>query len=925
VSVVLLLGIALGASPVLARVPADPVALQLLRRSDSLFVRGRLDSSVAVIAPLETRARATGDRNLLMEIRLRQAAAWVSADRVGPGSQAAREGLALAEALDDSFCVRLGLRWLGYADLKGSHLDEAAASYRRLLALSLAAGDRRNEGFARGSLAYCDLVAGRRAEAERGYRAAGACFQSVGDTVDRLWTLVGLSRVQGDLGEYGRQRESYESIARAAAQSGATSIQADAINNLGTLEYSVGDPGRAIGYWERAAALHEQSGTIGTALSNRVNIAIAHADLGAYDEAARDLERLAAAADSGGFVDVAASALDQLAEVRLSQGRPEDAATIFRHSLSLHGASLLRRNVAISGLARALVQQGQPQQALDLLLRDAEPEASRLPAINRIELEVQIGKLERSVGRTAAARDRLAAAAADAETHGTRLQVLGSLVAEGRCERDLGDPRRARQLFDQAEEVWESERRVSKDPEWRVQRGQLAEELCFQLADLILADSATTTRAGREREAYDVLQRFKTRTQLERMAGPVTPALPGGDDAPITLVAVQHRLLRPGELLIDTFVGNEQALLYGITRDTERLVRIDDAADLAPAVRLYRDLITGHPAGDAAERAVEMRAARHMSHELLDGFADLVRHARRVIVAPDGPLHLLPVEELPFTARARDGERPLLAGREVVRIPSASLLARLRDTHRPAAARPLLALASATDDRGRPLPGAVAEVRWLTSRFDGVDARVFQPGAAPLDVSRLADYQVLHLAAHTRVDDQRPWNSGVLLAAGPGGPASTLEAAQIAASRLNARLAVLSGCESAGGRLVWGEGVEGLSAAFLSAGVPAVIATLWPVDDLATARFMRVYYDALARGVTAAAALRDAQSALRRDPATADPFYWAGFVLIGEGDVRVALRRRVDPRLVIAIGVAIAAALLLAGWTRRAGRADSAM
>ena len=103
---------------------------------------------------------------------------------------------------------------------------------------------------------------------------------------------------------------------------------------------------------------------------------------------------------------------------------------------------------------------------------------------------------------------------------------------------------------------------------------------------------------------------------------------------------------------------------------------------------------------------------------------------------------------------------------------------------------------------------------------------------------------------------------------------------------------MLSGCESAGGRVLSGEGVLGLTAAFMSAGVPAIVATLWPVDDRATAAFMSRFYDGLSRGRTAAAALREAQNAVRDDRRTRAPFYWAGFVLLGEGDVRFPLRRR---------------------------------
>jgi CHAT domain-containing protein len=183
--------------------------------------------------------------------------------------------------------------------------------------------------------------------------------------------------------------------------------------------------------------------------------------------------------------------------------------------------------------------------------------------------------------------------------------------------------------------------------------------------------------------------------------------------------------------------------------------------------------------------------------------------------------------------------------------------------------------------------------------------------------STLRSYRVLHVAAHTRVDDQHPWRSGIALGGLSAGASAGWRASDIASRRLNASLAVLSGCESAGGRALTGEGVQGLSTAFLSAGVPAVVATLWPVSDHASARLMESFYRSLGRGESASAALRRAQLELARDTATRAPFYWAGFVLVGDPDVRVDLERRADTRA-IAIAVAAGALLIAAGlWQRR--------
>ncbi|PYP61553.1 MAG: hypothetical protein DMD37_13195 [Gemmatimonadetes bacterium] len=89
----------------------------------------------------------------------------------------------------------------------------------------------------------------------------------------------------------------------------------------------------------------------------------------------------------------------------------------------------------------------------------------------------------------------------------------------------------------------------------------------------------------------------------------------------------------------------------------------------------------------------------------------------------------------------------------------------------------------------------------------------------------------------------------------------------------------MSACETIGGRLYEGEGLMGLARAFLAGGARAVAATQWPVGA-ASADLMDTFYRELAAGSTPDAALRDAQLALRRTPATSHPFYWGGFVFV---------------------------------------------
>jgi len=183
----------------------------------------------------------------------------------------------------------------------------------------------------------------------------------------------------------------------------------------------------------------------------------------------------------------------------------------------------------------------------------------------------------------------------------------------------------------------------------------------------------------------------------------------------------------------------------------------------------------------------------------------------------------------------------------------------------------------------------------------------------------LKECDLLHLASHITIDDQHPWRSGILLNKGGEGEIDRyIRASEIAPLRLSARMAVISGCESAGGKVLSGEGVLGLTSAFLSAKVPVVISSLWPVDDSATASLMAEFYTYLSNGETAAKSLRLAQRRMMDDPRTRHAFYWAGFVVGGEGNVSIPLIRKSPERLFGALSIlCLIAALSLFFWRRK--------
>jgi CHAT domain-containing protein len=168
--------------------------------------------------------------------------------------------------------------------------------------------------------------------------------------------------------------------------------------------------------------------------------------------------------------------------------------------------------------------------------------------------------------------------------------------------------------------------------------------------------------------------------------------------------------------------------------------------------------------------------------------------------------------------------------------------------------------------------GAGADV-WL-------DADASEGNVEQRDLSR---YRMLHFATHGLLDTERPQFTGLVLA--PAGDTDGfLRVGEVFNLRLGSPLVILSACETGLGRERRGEGVIGLTRAFMYAGAPAVGVTLWSVADKSTAELMPTFYGRLfaEQAVAAPAALRGAQLQMIADKRYSAPYYWAPFIIVGD-------------------------------------------
>ncbi|HVS02807.1 MAG TPA: CHAT domain-containing protein, partial [Thermoanaerobaculia bacterium] len=396
-----------------------------------------------------------------------------------------------------------------------------------------------------------------------------------------------------------------------------------------------------------------------------------------------------------------------------------------------------------------------------------------------------------------------------------------------------------------------------------------------------------------------------------------------------TPLAEVQAALRPGEALLAFFLGADSSHRWLVWPGSLEYRLLPGRREVEGAVRSAYAAFA-HPQGTAEEPA-------RLSALLLAGL-DPSRLPRRLLLVPDGAMFYLPFEALPLA----DGR---LMGDLVATsyLPAAALAL---GAGRGAAPAPrLLALGGAEYGGGSgdgtsraaaleqlrhlpPLPHSEREARRVAALWGEDDATVLTGAAASeaqLRAMALGDYSVLHLASHGWLDPVSSARSGLVLAPGDAAHDGLLQVREILELPLAAELVTLSACGSALGELVTGEGMVGVTRAFLHAGADAVVASLWNVDDESAAAFMAAFYGALRQGVPRGEALQRARAALRADARWRHPYHWAAWVLVGRGDTGVAFPpRRGLPAWAWAVAAALAAiALGGAAWARGRRRREA--
>ena len=785
-----------------------------------------------------------------------------------------RQALALRQTLGDVAGQAETLSVLGIIDLYRSEPRKALAFYELAIARARAAGDPGLEAEMLNSTGGVAEVLGEWRQALDYFRRSRELHRSLGERRLEAQALNNMGAVYRTLGEYQAALEHYRQALAIRRDIGDRRGEATSLNSLGRAYLTLGEPEQARSYFQQALPLRRQSVDRRGEAFTLHNLGSASSQLGDPLQALDFYQQALAIRRAIGNRRGEATTLDQIGATHMDLGQLPQARSAFDRALELRRAigDPSREAMTLRSLAEIHIALDEPAKALEH---------------SRAALELHRSRED-------------------------RVGTAQTLAVAAQAERLLGDLRSARAHLESSLEIIESLRTRVGSPDLRATYFARERQAYLAYVDLLMELDRRDPSRGLSARALEATERARARSLLD-LLGEAGAELRRDLAEPVSAAQIRA-LLDPDTLLLQYLLGAERSFLWAVTASTVTSFELPVQAVIESSAReLYRLWSTL----DLFGQDREMQAASDLSRLLLAPVAAQLRDNERLVVIADGALHYVPFAALPLP----DGSgQPLLLEHELVSLPSASVLAVQRQTAERTAPRAFAVLADPVFDRRDPRvatspPGASAgeptlprtlprspespsfprltssrreaeAIAALAGDGDVFTALDFAASRATVDSGLLSQYRIVHFATHGVLDSRQPQLSSLVLSlVDEAGLAQDgyLRLSEIYDLELAAEVVVLSGCQTALGREIRGEGLVGLTRGFMYAGAERVLASLWRVQDKATAELMtRFYRSMLHQGRSPAAALRAAQLAIWREKDWQDPYYWAAFVLQGD-------------------------------------------
>ncbi len=614
----------------------------------------------------------------------------------------------------------------------------------------------------------------------------------------------------------------YQSCLKLSASLGARTLEAKTLGNLGWSYYKMGDTEKALSMFIRAEELSAQLGLLRDQQVWITNVGIAYTRLG--DAVAGESYYLRALAIARKLDDKTRTAicLDALAALALDTQEFEKAEQYNQEALRLKRAARNRASELYSFIDEARIAKGKSDlRSAQALLRQVVDESEDISL--RWEAQAELANVYALENKTAQAEQQFRSAIAN---------------------------------MDQARS------RLTKE-EYRLSFFATATRFYNYYIDFLIS-------RGRAGDALAVAEHSRGRALAEGLGVATTRSASFPNSVRPEQIAHRERAT-----ILAYWLKPQRSYLWVITPSKVALFALPSDAQIGSALQAYRKAIFAPR--DASHAAT---AEGHKLYEMLVAPAQrLIPAGSRVVIVADGALHNLNFETLLVP---RPQAHYWIEDVVISNASSLALLSAPRSGFSTGARELLLIGAPNSASAEYPqLAHAASEMQSIAEHFASGRRVVFAGGEATPENYRNSNpgrFSYIHFVAHGSASRVSPLDSAVVLS--PGKDAYKLYARDIVKVPLRADLVTISTCLGAGTRNYSGEGLVGLSWAFLRAGAHNVVAALWEANDASTAQLMDKFYAAIIQGDDLAAALRAAKLAmLHSNTIYSKPIYWAPFQL----------------------------------------------
>lgn len=905
------------------------LAVTLLQMGDALKRLGEDDTAITAFEEALALYRAIGDVNGEIGILNQLGIAYDNKEDKARAIQYLEEAIALARRTGNLSMEGSASSNVGHRYFEAGQVDQAREALERAVSIAQQLGDLTQEAPALNNLARFWYVVGEHGIALRQYRRALDLTRVIPDRYGEMQVLNNMGSVFSDLGANERAVAVRLDAIAIARQVGDPRSEAVFLNNLAASYVYLGRPDSALAAYRSVVRIAretqyrslEAQATEGIGNGLRDHLHDPAGAILAYTNALaiwRELnDRLGES-----------TTLGELGRAYAAAGDRPAAWRTLREALALMRQN--RQRIYAIKTLQAMADLAEAEGALDsaLALR-----REGVIAIEALRTSAQAGSLRTSYTATAQSLTTAYIGLL------MRLHAAAPQAGHDREAFEAAERSRARTLLDDLSAA-NVDFRGDADSQLVAAEGLAAARVDSLASRLgrggarVSPDSATLLHEALSR-ALDDAEDLRDRLRAE------SPRYAALSMRALGLAEIQQ-LLDSSTALLLYAGGPVQGQAWLVTSSTFTSFALLPDSLMAALGRRYLDFLTARNRRLDGETPASWRGRIARARRDLPGVASALSEAlfgpvagligaRRLLIVPSGAVHLVPVAALPAPHGAVGAGKPMVARGEVVVIPSASTMTVMRELRsrreRPVGTLAVLAdpVFSATDPRlAQPATAAMrggaashdTESGDLALRAAGVEdgdalprlpasqeearailalvppgrrleALGFRASRALALSEELGRYRIVHFATHGFVNLDYPDLSGVALSTvtDRGEPTDGfLRVHQIYRLHLPVDLVVLSACQTALGREVGGEGLIGLSRAFMYAGASAVVASLWKVDDRATAEMMTRFYRHMLgpSGLRPAAALRAAQMEMSRHPRWRDPYYWAAFTVQGD-------------------------------------------